>query len=481
MEHETMKSIVVLLFFATAIFSAAVAQVDRSKVPVPQPTPSITLPKIQRAVLGNGLTIFLVEHHELPIVQLRLLLPAGAALDPSDKAGVASLTAQMVREGTATRTSLQIADEIDFIGANFSLSASADATTAALQTLKEHLNKSLDLFSDILLHASFPATEWDRVKQQQLTGLLQQKDRPAAVANNAFLRLLYGPENPYGRPEDGTEASVKAISLDDIKAFYSRNYVPSKAALIIVGDETLAEMTPLLERSLGGWKGEAGPTAQFTPPPAIAATHLFLVDKPRAAQSEIRIGQVGVKRNSDDYYALVVMNTILGGQFSSRINLNLREAKGYTYGARSAFTWRKEAGPFIASAAVKSAITDSATIEFMKELRGIRDADVTPQELEFAKNAIIRSQPQGFETPMQIASQLSSLVLYSLPDTYFDNLVSNIQKITVADVRRVAGQYINPEAMDIVVVGDAQMIQTGLEALGYGKATILDADGMPMK
>jgi predicted Zn-dependent peptidase len=477
MEYEIMKSTFLLLLCAAMCVPAVVAQIDRSKAPASQPTPSISLPRIQRATLTNGLTVMVVEHHELPIIQLRLILQSGAALDPSDKAGTANLTAQMVREGTKHRTSLQIADEFDFLGANFFISSSADATVASVQTLKEHLAKTLDVFADVVLHPSFPQSEWDRVKQQHLTGLLQQKDRPATVANNAFASLLYGTSHPYGRPEDGTETSVRAISLEDLKHFYTTHYVPANATVIVVGDITLTETTSLLEKYFGNWKGGAAPAAQFPAVAPIDLTKIFLVDKPKAAQSEIRIGHLGTKRNGEDYYALAVMNMILGGQFSSRINLNLREAKGYTYGARSGFTWKKEIGSFIASSAVKTAITDSAVIEFMKELRRMRDEDVTPAELELAKNGIVRYQPQGFETPMQIAQQLSTLVLFGLPDSYFDGLVQNIERVSAADVRRVAQKYLNPTASKIVIVGDLSIIRPGLEGLGYGTTTVVDAEG----
>lgn len=474
-----MKPSLFLMTSTLVVFclSFAYGQLDRTKKPAPQPTPKLTLPAIQRATLPNGLTLMLVEHRELPVVHMQLVFSTGAANDPPGKAGVANLTAQMIREGTAKRTSLQIADDLEYIGAMLNVNSSHDATFASLLTLKEHLSGALDIYSDVLRNPSFPEKEWNRVKKTHLTGLLQQKDQPVAVANNIFASQVYGSSHPYGRPTEGTEVSVNAITLDDLKSFYRANYLPNNATLIIVGDVALKEIRPMLEDYFGDWKSGKFVPAEFPVPPAIDTTRIFLIDKPQAAQSEIRIGHTGVARNSPDYFALQVMNAILGGQFTSRINLNLRESKGYTYGARTMFAMRKEAGPFVAQAGVKSAVTDSSVMEFMKELRGICEADVTEKELELAKNSLVRGVPQGFETPAQISMQLANLVLYNLPDDYFDSVVQNYEKVTAGDVRRVSEKYLHPRSMDIVIVGDIGLIKPGLEKLGYGKVTVLDASG----
>ncbi len=457
-----------------------VGQIDRTKKPSPAATPPLILPKIQRATLANGLSLMLVEHHELPVVQCQLVVKSGSSQDPSGKGGLANLAAQMMDEGTGKRSALQIADDLDFLGASLSVNASDDATFASLLTIKEHLTPALDVYADVVLNPSFPEEEWNRVKKSHLTTLMARKDQPAFVASNVFGILTYGGVHPYGQPSGGTEATVNAISIDDMKTFYGTFFKPNNATLIVVGDVTMKEARPMVEKHFGSWKNGEVPQVEFPSAPSIASTQIYLIDKPKAAQSEIRIGQVGVARKTDDYYALTVMNTILGGQFSSRINLNLRESKGYTYGARSSFSMQKGAGPFVASAAVKSAVTDSSVIEFMKELRGIRDADVTQKEFEFAVNSIVRRQPQGFETPAQIASQLMNLVLYDLPDDYFNTSVQNIQKVTVKDVRRVAEKYLNPKAMNIVIVGDVATIKEGLEKLGYGAAHMVSADGQMM-
>lgn len=471
------RSFVLPIVFLFLSFSAVTGQIDRTKKPPSQATPKLVLPKIQRGSLANGLKILLVEHHELPVVQFQLVFQSGSSQDPSGKAGVAQLTAQMVDEGTGKRSALEVADDLDVIGASMSVNAIGDATFASLLTIKEHLRAALDVFADILANPSFPETEWDRVKKSHLTSLLQQKDQPGTVATNVFNTLTYGEMHPYGRPAEGTESSVQTIALDDLKSFYQVHYRPNNATLILVGDVTMKEMRPIMEQYFGGWKSGTLMTASAPNAPTITGTQVFLVDKPKAAQSEIRIGHVGVARQGDDFFPLVLLNTILGGQFSSRINMNLRESKGYTYGARSAFSMWKQAGPFVASAAVKTSVTDSSVVEFMKELRRICEEDVTAKELEFAKNSLVRRVPQTFETPQQIATQLVSLVLYDLPDQYFDTYVQNLDRVSIGDVRRVAQKYIHPAASHIVIVGDVAVVKGGLENLGYGNVQVLSSEG----
>jgi predicted Zn-dependent peptidase len=473
-----MKTLHRILMLTLCLAVVSLAQTDRTKKPESQKTPTLKLPSIQRAKLSNGLSIMLVEHHEIPVVQFQLVLRSGSSLDPAGKSGVAMLTAQMADEGTAKRDALKIADDLDFIGANLSVGSSDDATFAAVLTIKEHLAAAMDIYADVVQNASFPATEWDRIKKSHLASLLSQKDQPASVASNVFAKITYGADHPYGNPSQGTETSVGAITLDELKSFYQAHYVPNNGTLIVVGDVTMKEIKPMIERHLGGWKKGPVLAPTFSKAPSVEATRIYLVDKPEAAQSEIRIGHVGVPRSTKDYFALTVLNTILGGQFSSRINMNLRETKGYTYGARSSFVMIKEAGPFVASSAVRTNVTDSSVIEFMNELRKIVAEDVTAQELEFAKNSLVRRQAQSFETPGQIAGQLMSLVLYNLPDSYFGGYVQEFEKVTVADVRKAARAYVHPEKSNIVIVGDVASIRGGLEQLGYGAAKILSPDGV---
>ncbi len=476
-----MKKLFILFFCITVIeLGVSRAQVDRTKKPSPGPTPTLTLPKIQRAVLKNGLKVMLVEHHELPVVQLHLVLQTGAMADPAGKSGVANLTARLLTEGTKKRSSLQIADELDFLGTSVNTSSSYDGSFATLQTLRDHLDKALDLFSDILLNPSFPQKEFDRVKKELLTNLLQQKDQPVVVANKVFASMLYGNNHPYGQPTDGTEASVNQITVEDLKTFYSTYFSPSNATLIVVGDVTMNAMQPLLEKFLGAWETKPVPEVKITEVAFPSSQRIYLVDKPKAAQSQIRIGHIGVARATDDFFPLLVTNTILGGGFNSRINWNLREQKGYTYGAGSAFQFRKAAGPFNTFGGFRTNVTDSSVLEIIKEIKRLWNEVVPESDLIFAKDFLTRSVPRTMETPGQIANQLSNLVLYNLPEDYFNTYIQNIEKVSAKDVRRVAEKYLQPDKMLIVIVGDVATIRTGLENLGYGKASLCDAEGKVM-
>lgn len=453
------------------------AQVDRSRKPGSKPSPKLTLPSIQRAELKNGMEVLLVEHRELPVVQFQLVLQTGSAADPREKAGLASFTANMLDEGTATRTALQVSEDLGFIGARFSLSANYDGSFVSLLTLKEYLSAALEILSDVVIHPSFPQDEFDRVKKDVLTALLQQKDQPVVVANNAFATLLYGSNHPYGRTVSGTEASVDGFTVADVKDFYSAYYRPNNATMIVVGDVKLREAVRELEKALGGWERKDVREVIAPTPSQPVSTQIFLIDKPNAPQSQIRIGHVGADRKTADYFPLLVMNTILGGQFTSRINLNLRENKGYTYGSRSEFAYRKMAGPFVATGGFRTDVTDSSVVELMKELRRIGTGDVTEEELEFAKNSLIQRLPQQFETPGAIASRLADIVLYSLPDDYYDSYEESLQKVGLNDVNRVARQYVKLESTIIVIVGDVAKTKERLEKLGYGTVRLCDEKG----
>ena len=289
------------------------------------------------------------------------------------------------------------------------------------------------------------------------------------VASQQFAEVLYGPTHPYGRPTEGTPLSVRGVQASQLQDFYRTWYRPNNADLLVVGDVDTEAVMPLIEEAFAGWERAEVPAVTFPDAPsAQAGTQIFLIDKPGAAQSEIRIGHVGVARDNPDYFPLLVMNTILGGQFSSRINLNLREDKGYTYGARSGFSMRRRAGPFTAQAGVQTPSTKESVIEFMNELEGIRGGrPITEEELEFAKNAIIRGEPLELETPYQIASRLEDLIIYDLPPDYYDSFTAQVQAVTLPDVERVAREYLDPEHFAIVVVGDRSQIEPGLRELPY--------------
>ena len=476
----SMRLPLVCVFLILAVTSA-LAQVDRSKKPEPGPTPQVKLPKLEHAQLTNGLHVVMVEQRQMPVIQLQLVIQTGSVADPKGKPGVAYVTAQMISEGTKTRLSLQIADDFDFIGAQYGASVNEDGSFVTLLTLAEHFTMALAFFSDVLLNPVFPQSEYARVQKRIVTSLLQNKDQPEFVAGNVFSKMLYGEGHPYGEPVGGTETSVKSITTDDLRTFYDAYYRPNNATLIAVGDIHPKEVVAELEKVFGAWEKRDVPATTIPPSPAAAGPVIYIVDKPKAAQSQFRIGEIGLNRASDDYYRTLVLNQLLGGSFNSRINWKLREEKGYTYGARSAFSYRKEAGPFVVSAGVKTSVTDSSVILTLDELKRIRTELVPEKELSVAKSAIIRGLPRGFETVSDIARQITALVLYNLPDDYYSHIVENVEKVTAEDVQKAAQRYIHPDTDAVVIVGDVSAVKAPLERLGYGKIVVVDDQGKPVK
>ena len=453
---------------------------QQAALPKPGPNPSFSLPPIQKSKLSNGLNVWIVQQKELPIVSMNLVLNSGGTLDPADKSGVSSMTADMLDQGTKTRSAIDIANQLQAIGAFVNAGAGWDSTNVSMQSLTKNLDQALDIYSDVILNPSFPDTEFQKLQRRALVGLRQRKANPTAVSNVVYNKVLYG-DQPYARQLTGDEKSIAALSTADLAKYYAANYRPNNAPLIVVGDVDGKSITPKLEKAFANWKanGEVK-TGDVGDEVMKAKPGIYFVDKPGAAQSSVSIGQVGVDRSNPDYYALQVMNAILGGGSAGRLFMNLREDKGYTYGAYSRFIFRRGAGPFSASAEVQTAVTKQSVQEFMKELNGIRGGiPVTPTELETNKQSIIRRYPSGFETVGSISNQLSNLVVYDLPDSYFNDFISKINAVTAEDVNRVANKYLDPSKMAIVIVGDWKVVEPGLKDLGY-PVTILDTEGNPV-
>jgi predicted Zn-dependent peptidase len=427
--------------------------------------------------------VLIVEHHELPVVTLNLVVKSGSAADPADRAGLASAVASLLDDGTATRSAIEIADQLKAIGANLTTSTGWDASTITLTTLTRHADQALGIFGDVVLNPAFADSEVARFRDSRLTALAQRRDDATAIAGVVYPAILYGSSHPYGRPAQGDEASTRSLTGADARAFYTARYLPNNSTLIVVGDVRPGEMLPKLERTLGTWKPGVAPVVTLAPPPARDRSVIYLVDRPGAAQSVLNIGHVGVPRSSADYFPILVLNHILGGQFISRVNLNLRENKGYTYGARTLFDYRHGPGPFSATAGVQTAVTKESVGEFLKELRGIRgEIPVTAEELANAKRGLTLGYPRGFETPAQIAARLSDVAVYGLPATYFDNYVANIERVTLADITRAANSSIDPNRLAILVVGDRKAIEPGLRQLAglANTITLLDSEGRPV-
>jgi len=455
----------------------AQTRADRSAPPPLGPAPQVNLPQIQKRMLSNGLPVWLIEAHAVPLVQVNLLIKAGAGDDPAGKFGIASLTAAMLDEGAGSRTALQISDEADFLGANLTTTSSFDASAVRLNVPVSRLKNALALMADVALRPTFPADELNRVRQERLTSLLQAKDDPASVAPLAFARTVFGASHRYGTAAMGSESTIKAFSVADLKAFHSAMFQPANATLIVVGDVKPMDMVAQLEAQFGQWKG-AATAAQRRPvsdATQVAEGRITIVDIPGAAQSQIRIGWVGVSRATPDYFTLEVMNTILGGSFTSRLNQNLREEHQYAYGAGSRFDMRLSPGPFFATAGVQTDKTSEALTEFFNELNGMAKP-VGADELTKAKNYIALSFPGQFETLADHASHIEEQVVYSLPDTYFADYVRNIQAVTSAAVLKAAGTYIQPKRFAVVVVGDRKTIEPGIRALNLAPVRVLSVN-----
>jgi zinc protease len=441
---------------------------DRSVAPKAGPVPPLKVPAIQKRALSNGLPVWIVELHKVPVVHVSLVVKAGAGSDPRGRYGVASLTADMLDEGAGNRNALQIADAVDFLGANLSTSSTWDASSIDLQVPVARLNEALPIMADVALRPTFPEEELTRVREDLLTSLIEAEDDPESLVEFAFPRLVFGPQHRYGTLPIGTAASVKQFAVADLRQFHSQHYLPSNSILIASGDVTAAETVARLEANFGSWKAPAGAPAVAVPPATqVTARQIYLVDKPGAAQSQIRVGWIGVPRSTPDYFALRVLNTILGGSFTSRLNQNLREEHGYAYGAGSTFDMRTAAGPFYASAGVQTDKTSESLTEFFKELDSIRKP-VPADEVEKAKNYLALLLPRNFETTERVAASLAQLFVYNLPQDYYATYTQRLRAVTAADVQRVAERYIQPDKFAVVVIGDRKAIEPGIKALNLG-------------
>jgi zinc protease len=439
---------------------------DRSIAPQPGPPRPYHFPAVTRAELPNGLRILVAENHSAPLVAMRALVRSGADHDIAELAGLASLTSDTLDEGAGERDAIRLAEDVGLLGAALATGADWDASYVSLDVLARNVAGAAELFRDSTCRATLPADGLERVRAERLTDLVQQRDEPSVIAGKRFSNLLYG-SGSYGNSITGTMESVARIQRDDVLRFYREHYIPNNTSIVIGGDIEAATAVALISRMFESWERGAEPPRPSVTPRAIEGNHLYLVDRPQAVQSEIRIGHIGVPRSTEDYFGLSVMNALLGGVFNSRINLNLRERHGYTYGARSTFVFRRQAGPFVVSAPVRNEVTREAITEVLGELRRIRTGDVDERELEDTKNYMMGVFPATVQTSSDVASRLVDMELYGLPQDYFDRYRENIGAITREDVERVAKKYIDPDRALIVVVGSASQIREPLGTLGY--------------
>jgi zinc protease len=429
----------------------------------------VKLPPIERITLDNGLKLIVIEHHELPVVAFRMVFKSGSAFDPPGKAGLADLTAGLLRKGTKTRTATQIAEEIDFVGGSLGAGSSRDATYATCQVLKKHFDVGLNLLSDIILNPTFQEDEIERLRKQTLAGIKQQKDDPDAVADEKFREFLFG-DHPYGQPSEGTETSVAALTRNDIVNFHKNYYVPQNAILAVVGDVTSGEVIDKVKAKFSGWKGASVTLPTFMEPPEIKGYQILLVDKPDLTQTYVRVGHMGVDRSNPDYFAMKVMNYILGGGgFSSRMMDEIRSKRGLTYGIYCSFDFNKLKGAYTIETFTQNDSTASAIKAIIEQIERIRSGGVTDKELEDTKSFYTGYFPLQLETPDQIATQIINVELYDLGEDYLNNYRNNVNAVSKKDVLRVAQKYLDPENLKLVVVSKADEIKSYLDPLGEVK------------
>ena len=460
--------------------SPANVVVDRSSTPSPAAPRSFQAPLPQRAQLANGLDLLVIERRGLPAVGFSLLLKTGAARDPAHLPGLAAFTTAMLQEGTATRTSQQIAGEFEFIGSQLGSVTGREWTRVGAEVLSSQWPKALELAADVVRNATFPDEELARVRTERVTALKRLRDEATATAAQVAPMLVYGRTSPYGHPPFGTEAALTALGRDDLAAQFGKGFGPEGSTLLVVGDVSADEVLKLAETYLGDWKGgngdrESAPPAP-TPTPPVAT--LYLIDKPGAAQSVIRVSAEGaITKQHPDYYALVLLNHLFGGQFTSRLNMNLRQDKGYSYGYRSGFEWYRHFSLLAAGGAVQTAVTREAVAETLREFQELlSERPVTEAEFAVAKEGTLRLFPSTFETLGQVLEQLAQIALYGLPDYYYRGIPAAIGAVSLADVRRVARVWVDVDRMPILVVGDRQAVEPGLREFGL-PMRILDHEG----
>jgi zinc protease len=457
--------------------SVARSKVERkNRAPVSQEVLRVKLPKPVEATLDNGLTVLVLEDHRFPIISVRLNISgAGPIYEPTDMHGLANITAQMLREGTKTRTSRQIAEAVEQLGATLSASSGYGSAAATLNAsgLSDNFDQWFALYTDVLLNPTFPADELAKLKTRIETQLKQQRTNPSFLANERFSAAVYG-VHPASVITTTPEVLAK-LTPEMLAAWHRARYAPQGAYLGIAGDVRAAELIPKLKQALAGWQRTDFKETMPPPPQPTTNKKIFLIDRPASVQSTIIMGNIAIDRRSPDYVPVVVMDNIVGGGASARLFMNLREDKGYTYGVYSGFTALKYPGPWSASGDFRTDVTEGAMTELLHELRRIRDERVPPTELEEKKRALVASFALSLESPAQLLSYAMIRKLYNLPADYWDNYPAQIMAVTAEDVQRVARQYVNPETQQVVVVGDASKIKSLLEK--FGPVEVFNADG----
>ena len=447
-----------------------------TNAPRPQPGPAreYHFPKFESRFLTNGMRIIISPVPKLPVITVLAVIDATAIADPEDKEGVAEITAQALRDGTAEIDGTSLTLALEKLGTSLEAGADWDSTVVSLTVLRDKIDRAFTLFSEVIMAPAFRPEDIDRLRSERLAERMQILDEPRGLADESFSRFLYAENSRYSEPMSGSSRSVSAITRDDIVAFHKTNYSPDATTLILAGDLSVEEGMGLAENAFGEWLGQRRSKQEGIDRPARAERASQVVSKADAAQAELRIGHVGVPRTDPDYFPIVVMNAILGGLFSSRINLNLREAHGYTYGASSYFDWRRQAGPFVISTAIQTEVTGAAISETLKEIDRLRQEEIGEEELSLATSYLEGVFPIRYETTGAIAAALANMVTFGLPEDYYDTYRSHIGAVTTGDVLKAAQIHVKPEELQIVVVGDPTILKSQVESVQTGLLSILE-------
>jgi zinc protease len=448
--------------------------------PVPLPPRPYHFPRFTSERLSNGVQVVVAPVPKLPIASLIVMIDAGAVCDPAGREGVAQLTAELLLEGTATRDGVALTDAFEKLGASVHVATDWDGAIISLSVMSSRVGEAMSLLGEVVRAPAFDEREVERLRAERLAERLQLRAEPRGLADEMFSRVVYESRSRFALPESGTEASVGAITRVDIRRFYESRYQPGAITVIVAGDVSQKDATRFAESGFGDWRGAAVSPTQTSVAPARTKRAVHIVAKPDAKQTELRLGALYLPRSHPDYQASVVMNAVLGGLFSSRINLNLREKHGYTYGAFSSIEWRRQTGPFVISSAVQSESTAPAAREALGEVERFRDDIVDNDELTLATDYLVGVFPIRFETTAAIAGALASLARYDLPQDYYDTYRDHMRAVTPQDVQRVARQHLDPSALQLLAVGDAESIRQPIEELGFGPVSLYDVAGSPL-
>lgn len=453
----------------------------REQQPRPGEPPELVLPKFEQTTLDNGLTVLVSTRKELPLVFVGVAFAAGGSQDPKGKWGLADLTYKMLLEGAAGRDTTALDEAFQNLGVSPTVSTNPDGAFVGTRVLKRNADAALGLLSDVVRRPNFAPKDFERRQKLQLAELVRAMGSPGFLAQQAYLNAVFGPAHPYGHPVSGLPATVETVTLNDVKGFYQRHVGPRAAALVVTGDVSLDEAVALAKKSFGDWKGSATLPPVPPAPPAPKREQVVFVPKPGLDQTVIVVGRPGIAVGHPDEYALELATTVFGGFFGSRLNMNLREDKGYSYGAGASADARLGVGPLTASSAVRQDVTGPALAEFFREMKGIQERPITQKELEAAREGLIRAIPGEFESVEGLGSSAAQLFFKRRPLDEFARTVTGLEKATPGEVQRVAEAYLGPDAMQVVLVGDPEVIQQQVGTLNLGKLAPQEPVAPPTK